>query len=588
MGWAYRIRYGLVCLILVLCALNGVAQISKDWKPPFPESDENESFAQCLQAAQQVSRDPSIRSYFIANCYWNRFDRTMYLDSAYRYAMQAAQREVFIKPSWERKLAAAGYSISNLMRLIAAIEEAAFERAQAQGSVAAWDHFLSFYPTAQQHAEAQALRTMARFEEILSTDVQDFDHLEQLLPEVKLMPAIRQRFEQVMYERFASNGSAEAFRQFAERFPESAYASQAQAHFYRLRFEQACAEGTAAALLQYMKDFPQSPHAMDADRQLFELLGADNQVQGYLSYITQNPDGRYVDRAWQQIFALEVPVITPQGVHAFLKKYPANPLAASLRKEVQLLGQKFYTYMKNGLHGYVQLRTGDTLTAPLFEEASLFSEGRAAVRMPCSTPPCPYAYLTLGGRLITTYPWVRAGDFYKGRAIAAIQIAADLRYGFINHAGEWVVPPQFQEVYHYAEGRCLVRNEWYGYLNEKGELVIPCQFSKATTFSEGLAAVQDRTTGLYGFIDRNGQYVIQPRFTDAASFREGLAAVANDEGKWGFIDRSGKWVIQPLYEFALPFINGKAKVLVRDGNSNSSHAIARDQLIDRTGRRIAH
>jgi hypothetical protein len=108
------------------------------------------------------------------------------------------------------------------------------------------------------------------------------------------------------------------------------------------------------------------------------------------------------------------------------------------------------------------------------------------------------------------------------------------------------------------DARFLVMEDgYYGYIDQAGNIVIPAVFLAATDFSEGLAAV--RQDGNYGYIDIKGNFVIPPQFDYATSFSEGLAVVYNDARPF-YIDRQGQTKIRPDVAEAGPFLNGRAEV----------------------------
>ena len=82
----------------------------------------------------------------------------------------------------------------------------------------------------------------------------------------------------------------------------------------------------------------------------------------------------------------------------------------------------------------------------------------------------------------------------------------------------------------------------YGYVDAAGEFVIPPRFDGADTFSEGLALVLD--SGRFGYIDTRGALAIPAVYRHARAFRDGLAPVRLD-GSWQFIDRDGNPLAGP-------------------------------------------
>lgn len=79
-----------------------------------------------------------------------------------------------------------------------------------------------------------------------------------------------------------------------------------------------------------------------------------------------------------------------------------------------------------------------------------------------------------------------AGPFRGGLA----RVSEDGKWGYVNRAGEFVIPPRFDMASEFSEGRGLVEvDKKYGYVDSSGNLVIAPAFLHAHEFSEGLASV---------------------------------------------------------------------------------------------------
>ena len=212
----------------------------------------------------------------------------------------------------------------------------------------------------------------------------------------------------------------------------------------------------------------------------------------------------------------------------------------------------------NGKYGYVDSSSGKMVIEAKYDEAHPFSEGLAYVAM--RRQGC--RYIDKSGRVAIS-PENSGRDFHEGLAVAAGKVATSgsdankTKWGFIDHTGKFVIPPQFDEVYDFSQGLAKVHKEFkFGFIDCAGRVVIPLQFSNATVFSEGLAAAKPskekaQAAGIpldplgrvpWGYIDSTGKFVIPPQFSLAGVFSEGLAHV-NAEGFWGFIDQTGKPVI---------------------------------------------
>ncbi len=173
----------------------------------------------------------------------------------------------------------------------------------------------------------------------------------------------------------------------------------------------------------------------------------------------------------------------------------------------------------------------------------------------------------VGGKTYTTYSSKYSLDqnFHDGLA-AVLDVSNKRAYyrGFINTKGEPVSEFKYAKTGDFVEGYASVsvNGKLYGFINKKGEEVVPLQYKKVEDFSEGLALVMNEDY-LYGFVNGKGKEVVPCQYDQALSFSSGLAAVVTG-GKIGFIDEKGKLAIDAVYENGNSFV-GKYCAVKKDG-----------------------
>jgi hypothetical protein len=119
----------------------------------------------------------------------------------------------------------------------------------------------------------------------------------------------------------------------------------------------------------------------------------------------------------------------------------------------------------------------------------------------------------------------------------------------------------------------------WGFLNHNGEKIVPAKYVRIRRFSDERAGVQ--VDGHWGFIDKKGTLVIEPIYDEVLPFSQGLAAV-EIAGKIGFIDKAGKLAISPDFDLVRSFSNGLAKTVKFEG-ADKLHHIA---YVDQKGRPV--
>lgn len=192
-----------------------------------------------------------------------------------------------------------------------------------------------------------------------------------------------------------------------------------------------------------------------------------------------------------------------------------------------------------------------------------------------------YTYSDENGDIFISLDCIAAWDFSEGLALVR-KYNPDLDimgHGFINTAGNFVIPLIWSDAKSFSEGMAAVANNKrdFGYIDKIGHLVIPCKYSTAGYFSDGLAPVWDNTICQGGYIDKTGRIIIprKDEWSEICEFSEGLAPVRHKNGKWGYIDTFGKVGIPFLYEKAGSFGEGYAPVW--DSKENCGY-------IDKTGK----
>jgi hypothetical protein len=206
-----------------------------------------------------------------------------------------------------------------------------------------------------------------------------------------------------------------------------------------------------------------------------------------------------------------------------------------------------------GKYGYIE-RTGKFVIQPQFDAAFPFSDGMARISVDGRIGKRRYGFISRQGKMVIAPQYPAAGDFSEGIAFVQVRIGDREKVGYIDKAGKFVIPAQFDGVYEKVANAEDLQDLNFYKLN-----------GKERDFSEGYAAV--RIGENWGYINREGKIVIQPQYHYAGRFREGLAPVAVRRGKkriYGFIDTSGRLVIPLQYDNVGEFNGEVAPVFVLD------------------------
>lgn len=161
------------------------------------------------------------------------------------------------------------------------------------------------------------------------------------------------------------------------------------------------------------------------------------------------------------------------------------------------------------------------------------------------------------------------GKFREGLAPAIPASASwpNLKWGFVDVHGKFVIEPRFERASEFSEGLAAVSidGQRWGYIDRTGNLVITPRFDRARSFKEGVAEVRegdghrliDRLGNAVGTI-RSDQSRLEERGLESyEATSEGMWPVYVD-GAWGFADTQGNLVIKPQFESVGLFRDGLA------------------------------
>lgn len=144
--------------------------------------------------------------------------------------------------------------------------------------------------------------------------------------------------------------------------------------------------------------------------------------------------------------------------------------------------------------------------------------------------------------------------FHKGVAVAS----DGCRHGLVNERGEWVVRPEFDNIYTGEAGGLFtaVKFGQYGVMDSTGRWLTPTRPQPDVEMWRTRQPV-----GGWGFIDPVGRDVIPAVFRAASDFFGDSAMLSLGEHQTGLISRRGQWLLPPVFDAAEPFRGEVAHVV---------------------------
>ncbi|MDF2628918.1 MAG: repeat-containing protein [Symbiobacteriaceae bacterium] len=209
--------------------------------------------------------------------------------------------------------------------------------------------------------------------------------------------------------------------------------------------------------------------------------------------------------------------------------------------------------------GYVDPK-GQFVIKPTFDSAADFeSDGLAIVRLANK-----YGLVNKDGRQVAEPVWesIRPANsdlvrVLSNSSVGKVQVVDSAgkllfdTYRIHDNFNSGLVP--FQEP----------ATSLYGYVNRAGEVVIPAQYQRGYAFRDGKAIVSV-SEGTFAVIDtadkRLGAFTARMIALTDDGVSEDLIAYSDASGQWGYVTVSGQVVVPAKYGYAGPFKDGRAVV----------------------------
>ena len=318
--------------------------------------------------------------------------------------------------------------------------------------------------------------------------------------------------------------------------------------FFRIANEM----NTEQAYISFLK---KNPWAMEVERSIvlrdsIAFYGAvqENTALSLKKFTEKYPASRYKDRAIKMYYDLQFDEMTADGSLGsfvrFINSNAESPLRLYAEERVFSIvtaPNDIYSY-ESFIRNHQENHCIDSAWAALYQlKLSDFSRNTMQ------------EFLSFDHRLHQTI--LDDIQFFDSLLLPFI---ANNRYGFMNIAGEVVVPNDFDFTGYFQEGLAVVvKGEKFGFINKRGELQIPCMYTSAGDFIDGLAIIE--LNDKLGVIDRNGRYRFECIYEDFGVFSEGLVYASIDE-KYGYYNEDGEQIIPHNFDDAYDFQNQMAKV----------------------------
>ena len=227
-----------------------------------------------------------------------------------------------------------------------------------------------------------------------------------------------------------------------------------------------------------------------------------------------------------------------------------------------------YACVKTGEHYCFIRPDGSYLTAPIFDDASDFRGGLAAVEIYYKPWLSKTGYIGKDGRFTFAPKFDDGYSFSEGFAVVKV----GEKFGYIKSDGSFAVKPIIIKAESFSQGKAKVKikgQKWGDPIKEgeffpDGTLVIDGKPVDVTQFHHVSLTAKINHWGKEGFADveHYDEWVIPPQFDYVGRFGDDDYAIIALNGKYGFIGANGEILVKPNYDDVGPFSEGLARVRI--------------------------
>lgn len=422
-------------------------------------------------------------------------------DSARRYILIADSTFKTLKDRKKRYYAEFGVTDSSISNLSEFICDDAYTRAQNENSVERYNHFLRNFTSCALYSDATALRNTAAFNEA------------------------------------RSRNSSVAYKEFMALYPRSEQYGQAMSKYEERIFDENTSDHSIEAYEFFLQNYPENPYRPQAEKMIFNLSIPDKTLDQYLVYARKYKNMRYASDAWREVYRLSMKDFSEESFSKFKTQYPDYPFAEELETDFRLQNYYFLPFENEEKWGYIN-ELGQEMIKPIYEEASLFSEGLAAVFKNNK-----YGYINKSGKVVVDFKFKDAEAFHHGAAV----VMADSMYGLINRSGDFLIKPQFEELSEAAEDIYVgVKEEGSGYIHKNGQQLTRFMFDLSNDFNNGYAVVSKDEK--FGLLNAGGFFNIEPKYEELVFIGSNLLKAKTSDELWGIVNVQGEIILPFLYD----------------------------------------
>lgn len=202
-----------------------------------------------------------------------------------------------------------GISIASIIALSKQVISNAFNDVLSSSEIKDYEHFLSFYSSAEDGLKEQITNKIYSLAFQLAKDQNTVLAFEEFMKKYPMAPqkktAISMR-NQAAFEDAKKENTSQAFKVFIYTYPDANQVDQAWQYIYKMDFDLLLGSTNYRDYQKYMSDYPKSPYnsvaAEKYDLFLYQEKTSQGQLNDYISFIKNYKKNRYRNDAIQKAF----------------------------------------------------------------------------------------------------------------------------------------------------------------------------------------------------------------------------------------------------------------------------------------------
>jgi WG containing repeat len=540
-----------------------------------------------------LSKDSADYRFLFLNAqyYFETENKNYNTDSAYLNIIKAIQQQPDTTDKFYLKNIKFGFSKVHLQQLKKQIIETAYWEAEKENTIDHYNHFLALYDDDDFENLITKHRNDIAF--VAAKEKMDFMSFKEFMekyPAANQAEEARQIYEKLLYENFDKEHTWQSYKKYIDQYPDAVYRKDAFYKYESLLFEAYRKTNDIDSFKQFIIQYPTNSYRDQIENLLFRKVCWDFNTTTLKHFMQTYPYLQLNNHIWEMIYLNETSPDSASAYASFIARFPDFPDMQRYKKDSTLCQRLPVGFDENGKYGFKNKWNDSVLAPPVYDDIQVFSEKLCAVAIrSVLTNKLKYGFINKNFEWVIQPLFDEIEDFKNGLAVVGIGNCPDgspCSYGIINQLGDTILPIIYHDVHDFRYHLAMVElpTETIGYVNNAGNFVIPPTYTKARNFSENFAAVY--RDSVWFFIDTIGHSAFPYHFFACTDFRNGMASFTQDGNTWGLLNNRGIIIKDPICKDPIVFNDSVCTIKVEDkiDKKGKIHYELNDYLIYKDGR----